>query len=407
MPFDIQVISVIGIPPPWEIFLCDPGPPVNCVSVATNLQPADLPYLISPVPFPFDTPGFPFIVSAVTLDPLYSGDCEPVSFVNITPTNTPTPTITPTPTQTTNYSPPINECYPLYLDVNDLSSIYTIDLNTFTTSPYFTPTNFSGVFTRSATKIWLSYGPSIDEYDATVFPPTLIRTISTGGILVSGIASYSNIPDTLLIANGASPNNAYNLIDISTLTASIISPNPLFTLRPGRVTLTGSFIYRDSTQGLTYVNTTNITSTDSLLEIYDDSGNFIASGDTFSLGSGGISAGVFSNNGLIYIINPTDGSIYTVSQSGQQLIFVLALPNQIPTFFFGVGQSDNCGGPAVEGYTLWQRFNSVPGPSPTPTKTTFFAPPSPTPTRTSTVTPTPSLTTNFQSLVVFVHIPNI
>jgi hypothetical protein len=60
-----------------------------------------------------------------------------------------------------------------------------------------------------------------------------------------------------------------------------------------------------------------------------------------------------------------------------------------------------------QGNTLWQRFPVIPGITPTPTLTTNYIPPTPSVTKTPTPTPTPSLTSNFQSLVVYVHIPNI
>lgn len=60
-----------------------------------------------------------------------------------------------------------------------------------------------------------------------------------------------------------------------------------------------------------------------------------------------------------------------------------------------------------DGNTLWQRFPTIAGITPTPTLTTNYIPPTPTPSKTPRPTPTPSITSNFQSLVVYVHIPNL
>lgn len=297
-------------------------------------------------------------------------------------TNTPTPTLTksltPTPTSTTPQLP--NICSPLYIDFDDSDNLFIFDLNSYVGSVYFQPINLRQLFARSTTKIWMVGLTDIDEYDATTIPPTYIRTISLNGILTWGAANYSPTPNTLLIADGSPMSNSYYLMDITTNNASL-NPIPLFTLRSGRFILIKSFIHRDSSQGRIYVNTTDITSTDSMLEIYNDSGIFIASGDTFNIFSQSITVSVFFKNGLLYMVDGLTGSIYSVQQIGQQLNF-LATPNQITNFNFGVAQSDDCSG-----------ITPPPTQTPTPSVTKTVTPTkTSTPTSSSTQFLTPSVT---------------
>lgn len=97
MPNTIIVQNVLGAPPLYQIELCEPGF-LNCVIVATNLDITDFPYTITPVPPQFVDNPVQIVVTS--LDPGYTGSCEPYAIIT---------TPTPTPTQTSN---PLNcFCY--------------------------------------------------------------------------------------------------------------------------------------------------------------------------------------------------------------------------------------------------------------------------------------------------------
>lgn len=120
MPFDIIIQSSAGLPPPYTVQICDPGP-INCTNLVTGLPSGSFPYTIpyTTIPPQYQIQGAAFIIQLITEDPNYVGNCDPITLFNVTPSVTPTNTVTPTPTLTPSPTLPIPLSCPIFTVTNN------------------------------------------------------------------------------------------------------------------------------------------------------------------------------------------------------------------------------------------------------------------------------------------------
>lgn len=204
MPNSLLITNIIGLPPPYDIYLCDPGP-TNCVLVASSVT---TPYTLYPIPSPFDDPGYQYVVSADTLDITYTGSCEPESEMITAPNpNCVVFLATELPNQVVIYNLPTN------------GKTYVYQL--------FTGQQVSGVFTDIAvdnTHIYiLNNTNQIFKYTYTLSPFSANYVTSftiAGGALDPCLEVYDN--NSLITARGSD----FLLISKTTGSVSTSVPKP-------------------------------------------------------------------------------------------------------------------------------------------------------------------------------------
>lgn len=212
MPNSILIQSISGAPPPYQIELCEPSF-TNCVIVDPYV--ISFPYTISPIPQQFQ--NNPVQVVVTSLDPNYTGACEP-NIIFTTPT--------PTPTQTSN--PSNCFCY----TVLALSKVV------------FTITNCNGIQQNISL---FNAGDQIQVCSSTI-PAGVLISVTQNGLCVNGVCPGATPTPTPTVT--PSPTNQTG----STLWRYVMvqSPTP---------SVTQGYIYPTPTNTKTPTPTPSVTKT--------------------------------------------------------------------------------------------------------------------------------------------------
>lgn len=214
MPYNILVQSVNGAPPPYNIFLCDPGPS-NCVIVASSVN---VPYLITSIPPQFQGSPQNIVVLVESTDPNYFGACDPDVIINPDPSPNPTPSVTVTPTVTT--TPP----YLTTLCSGGFRGVSSIQNGTVIINGIIVRTNYTGDVQPSG----ILGNTAIYCAGTVVAPPTQtsVRVGQTNPFSLTLTFTNGQVNDVLLmITDGGVVNN----INYETYTVTTNTGTPTIT----------------------------------------------------------------------------------------------------------------------------------------------------------------------------------